>query len=221
MKWFILVIVLIGIFAFAYNDVVDDYSKVVDKYEDVVYDNYNLSSIIEKQEQAYGIIKIQNLNVTWKYELESNKTEKLNIELESLEESNAILKAKIDKLNSFRLDLTPSIFEVRDFLARDSTDINSYVFESYDCTHFAHEVVRNSLFKGIFACTVEMDIGDGGHILVAFNTSERGVVYFEPQTDKEVTLRIGKKYWTSNNHDAVTYNDTIERWDSCFGYVNG
>lgn len=192
--------------------------------EDTIYLRKQIENAIRTKQLEAIIVSLKDLY----YYTESkelfeiiNKLEKMNIELESLEESNAILKAKIDKLNSFRLDLTPSIFEVRDFLARDSTDINSYVFESYDCTHFAHEVVRNSLFKGIFACTVEMDIGDGGHILVAFNTSERGVVYFEPQTDKEVTLRIGKSYWSSNNHDAVTYNDTIERWDSCFGYVKG
>ena len=161
---------------------------------------------------GYGIyqLDVQYEMLSDEYSTLYDNYSELRIQKQDIEERNSKLGNKIKNLESFSLDLTPSIFEVRDFLRTDSTNTKSYVFESYDCTQFAHEVVRNALAKGLFACVVEVDIENRGHMIVAFNTSERGIVYFEPQTDREVTLRVGKEYRTNNN------NDTIIRWTSCF-----
>jgi hypothetical protein len=30
---------------------------------------------------------------------------------------------------------------------------------------------------------------------VAFNTTDKGLLYYEPQTDEKVNLQVGKDYW--------------------------
>ena len=34
------------------------------------------------------------------------------------------------------------------------------------------------------------------HAIVSFNTTDKGIVFFEPQTDDLVELEAGKDYWT-------------------------
>jgi len=51
---------------------------------------------------------------------------------------------------------------------------------------------------------------------VAFNTIDRGLVYFEPQSDEQAMPAIGKRYYTTNitkpgyYYVPPAYDDTIE-----------
>jgi hypothetical protein len=62
---------------------------------------------------------------------------------------------------------------------------------------------------------VAIDYNGPGHAIVAFNTTDRGVVYFEPQSDEMVLLKVGARYYTcivvkpGYHYDPPSHNDTI------------
>lgn len=75
--------------------------------------------------------------------------------------------------------------DVKEFAMEDSTHENELTSD-YVCGDFANDVVGNALTKGIPACTVFLDHTKGSHSIVAFNTTDKGVVFLEPQTDEFV-----------------------------------
>ena len=91
--------------------------------------------------------------------------------------------------------------ELADFLSRDHTNWNEYVLDEYVCTDFAIDLVENALKENIKAWIVAVDFtsGDMGHAFVAFETSDKGIVYVEPQGDNPyVDVGVGKNlcdYW--------------------------
>ncbi len=107
--------------------------------------------------------------------------------------------------------------DVIDFLASDTTDINAYNSTNYTCFNFTADVISNALGRYIWCGFVYVLFKDGAvaHALVAFETSDRGIVYFEPQTDDEVDLQIGKRYWSECLPPGLfssptSYDDTVE-----------
>jgi hypothetical protein len=86
--------------------------------------------------------------------------------------------------------------QVLDFLARDETDEKTYNLPVYVCSHFTRDVCNNAETAGIRCAVVELRYASGnGHLIVAFNTIDRGLVYFEPQTDERAEPAIGKRYY--------------------------
>lgn len=99
----------------------------------------------------------------------------------------------------------PTYQEARDFLVRDTTDKKYYpVGSDYDCENFASDVCNNAEAEGIRAAVVFIDYknSDSGHVVVAFETTDEGLIFIEPQSDKKVELEIGSRYW----------GETIERF---------
>lgn len=74
---------------------------------------------------------------------------------------------------------------LNDFLASDHTNWNKYIPGKYTCVNFAMDLVKNAKAKGINAwiVSVEFSPNEPGHAFVGFNTSDKGVVWVEPQTD--------------------------------------
>lgn len=98
----------------------------------------------------------------------------------------------------------PTYDEMKEFLARDETDSNDFnkgilgVFGNYDCSNFARDVRENAIKKGIrCACVLIRFLNRAGHAIIAFNTIDRGVIFIEPQTDKEMKVVVGGKYWNN------------------------
>ena len=75
--------------------------------------------------------------------------------------------------------------ELADFLARDHTNWNQYDPNKYMCFDFAMDLVDNAKKENIKAWIVGVDFthGDAGHAFVAFETSDKGIIYVEPQAD--------------------------------------
>jgi hypothetical protein len=90
----------------------------------------------------------------------------------------------------------PTYQEVKDFLASDTTNTKPYVVGTYVCENFSADVTANAQKIKIRAGCVQLVFPVISHALIAFNTTDRGIVYFEPQTDEEVVLQIGKHYWS-------------------------
>lgn len=75
--------------------------------------------------------------------------------------------------------------ELNDFLASDHTNWNKYVPGKYTCVNFAMDLVANAKKKGFNAWIVSVEFGPAvpGHAFVGFETTDKGVVWVEPQTD--------------------------------------
>lgn len=158
----------------------------------------------------------------------------LNHTIKRLENSNQNIEAENTKLkqdleisrvryhNKYDITMQPRYADVMDFLDNDTTDSNEYTID-YDCTQFSHELIRNAISKGIFACIVniEIDLEDSpysGHDIVAFDTVDAGVIYVEPQTDAVVYMSVGMNYWCAfTNGDCG--NNIVTGYDSCFGKI--
>jgi hypothetical protein len=114
----------------------------------------------------------------------------------------------------------PTYRELKSFIAADRTDENEYIVDSYVCEDFSADVKVHAMQQKIRCAYVSIRfIGDKAHAIVAFNTTDKGIVYIEPQSDEEVNLQAGKHYWQQcvipkpgTYYLAPDYNDTIARF---------
>jgi hypothetical protein len=103
----------------------------------------------------------------------------------------------------------PTYSEVLSFLWRDKTDENVYIDDVYVCRHFTSDVLRHAFEEGFRSYFVYIGFGNLAHALVGFNTTDRGMVYIEPQTDDRVYPVMGEVYWDRSKYHAPPYDDTI------------
>ena len=94
-----------------------------------------------------------------------------------------------------RVELSnPTHKEMREFLAGDETDLKPYIKGEYVSFHFAVELNNNAEANGIRVAYVAVFAKEWGHGMVAFETIDRGLIFIEPQSDKEVRLVTGEPY---------------------------
>lgn len=107
----------------------------------------------------------------------------------------------------------PTYQEMKEFLAQDTTDSKTYIKDEYLCSDFSAEVNNNADAQGIRCAIVDIFYPDGyGHTIIAFETTNKGLKFIEPQFDHEVSLIIGKSYSQINNYTPPPRDDTIERF---------
>jgi len=83
-------------------------------------------------------------------------------------------------------------------LREDKTDKNEFVEDTYGvyvCSHFARDVCNSAEQEGLRCAFVELRYLEKGHTIIAFDTIDKGLVYFEPQTDEVVKPVIGKRFY--------------------------
>lgn len=102
--------------------------------------------------------------------------------------------------------------EVAKFLEQDTTNLNQYD-DSYVCADFAADLVANAHAKGISAWSVAvLFTHELGHSIVAFETTDKGVVYVEPQTDGIYSrFAVGKMLCEDNEAWACIGNGEVIR----------
>ena len=102
------------------------------------------------------------------------------------------------------------------FLRRDSTDGNNFIEDGYVCSHFARDVCNNAEAAGLRCAFISLRYPDGGHAIIAFETVDEGLIYFDPQTDEEVKPVIGKRYYQCVEpkpgyyYEEPSFDDTIK-----------
>jgi len=105
----------------------------------------------------------------------------------------------------------PTFKEVLQFLEHDQTDKNEYS-ENYTCWNFAADV-KNNAFKTGYRCgLVYIEFEFSAHAIVCFNTTDKGLIFVEPQDDKIVKVEIGIDYWTDNGYNVIVFDETIIRY---------
>lgn len=94
-----------------------------------------------------------------------------------------------------RIDLgNPTYKELMEFLASDETDSKPYIVNEYVSFDFAVELNNNAEANGIRAAYVAVFSQEWGHGMVAFETTDEGLIFIEAQSDREVKLVIGEPY---------------------------
>lgn len=107
----------------------------------------------------------------------------------------------------------PTYQEMKKFLAEDLTNFGAYEEGGYVCVDFAAQVNNNAEEKGIRCAVVDIFHPEGyGHTIVAFDTIDRGLIFIEPQFDREVRLVVGKSYAQINGFTPAPRDDTIVRY---------
>ncbi len=104
----------------------------------------------------------------------------------------------------------PTYAEAVAFIRADHTDRNEYDEDSYICSHFSRDVCNNAEAQGWRCAFVELRYPDSGHAIIAFDTVDRGLVYFEPQFDDEVRVEIGRSYAILNGYIIPSWDDVIQ-----------
>jgi len=100
-------------------------------------------------------------------------------------------KEELTRMTALR---NPTHKEMREFLANDKTDSCSFVAVEYVCSDFASQVNNNAETSGIRAAYVRIRSKEWGHAVVAFETVDRGLIFIEPQSDKQIELIIGESF---------------------------
>jgi len=106
--------------------------------------------------------------------------------------------SELEKLQSCkRYEMqNPTYSDIIKFLINDKTNEKSYDYDTFNCANYAQEVNNNAESQGIRCAYVEVNLSGGiPHACIAFNIIDKGIVYYEPQTDENVNLGIGKDYW--------------------------
>ena len=139
---------------------------------------------------------------------------------ESLEDTLSNLQVNYDRLTAgYGYVLRdPSYQEMKAFLTQDETSEQEYLRNEYICVDFAANVKANAAEEGIRCAYVVIEyLGTNGHAIVAFDTTDRGLVYIEPQFDWDVELEIGRRYYEcvvpppGQYMVEPDYDDTIAR----------
>jgi len=172
-----------------------------------------------------AIIQLNNINFL-EDEIKEEKKE-----LEYLQNQSYLEDKNIKELNNLlgmvqNKDIyskyNPTYEEAKDFILNDNTsdNIDEYDEIFYNCVHFSKDVNDNAEKQGLICGYVVVNIqNDFPHAVVAFNTTDKGIVFFEPQTDEEVDLTKGSDYWTqciinsSSNDYQDKYGSTVESYE--------
>jgi len=102
----------------------------------------------------------------------------------------------------------PTYNEAINFMNIDKTDELKYT-DNFVCYHFVATFKQNAFEAGYRCFYVGLDYpGNIGHAIVSFDTTDRGLIFIEPQLDRVVTVKIGESYSELNNFQS-TSNDII------------
>jgi len=136
--------------------------------------------------------------------------------LTTIEDELEATKARLTSIEADALNLyNPTLEEALEFLEEDKTSVNRYIEGNYICAHFARDVNNNAEIRGIRCAYIDIRYPELAHAIVAFDTTDEGMVYFEAISDERVRPEIGKEYWRcvepkpGRQYLKPAYDDTI------------
>ncbi len=94
----------------------------------------------------------------------------------------------------------PTYFEMRSFVLTDRTSTTVYDLDNNNCMDYSTIVINNAEAAGIRAAIVLIEyepylgVESPGHAIVAFDTTDRGLVFVEPQSDETAYPTIGERW---------------------------
>jgi len=113
----------------------------------------------------------------------------------------------------------PTYEEAVDFMEEDKTSDNEYNDDDYGvyvCSHFSRDVCNNAEAEGLRCAIVHLIFPEtAGHAIIAFDTIDEGLVYFDAISDERANPQIGKHYYKCIEpregyyYTEPDYDDTI------------
>ena len=100
----------------------------------------------------------------------------------------------VDTSNQTVLLKNPTFQELKDFVLTDYTHRHAFIPNEYECRNFATDMVNNAVHQGLLAGFALLCYNQGQHAVVAFNTTDRGLIYIEPQTNAAIDVKVGGTY---------------------------
>lgn len=84
--------------------------------------------------------------------------------------------------------------EILEFIKQDDTNLVPYG-EGFNCVEYAMVLGLKGRWNGIASMIIKVDFANEpfGHILIAYQTSDAGLVFIDPGTDMVVNPRIGSQ----------------------------
>jgi len=156
------------------------------------------------------VVSLENLTLSLETQVSSLQSEVTSLENEVIQSFN--LGYAEGESEGYQLgydegyiqgieDLTESGYYLRDptydeaiaFTNSDKTDENEYTSD-YVCYDFTADFDSNAFQTGYRCGFVYIEFSDSAHAIACFNTTDRGLIYIEPQNDEIVTLTIGQTY---------------------------
>jgi hypothetical protein len=114
-----------------------------------------------------------------------SEIEQKDIEIETLTESHNKQVEKIKELPLFNMN--PTHTEVVSLVRRNKIDEVPYDDDNFNCVEYSFGLIKGFLEEKIHACITWIifdEEAEASHAIVAVNTSDKGVIYIEPQEDK-------------------------------------
>jgi len=105
----------------------------------------------------------------------------------------------------------PTYAEMLDFISFDQTNKNIYNVDTYNCYDYTNDVLNNAFNSGIKGGNVYINFPDSAHSIVCFNTTDKGLIFIDPQDDNEVTVIIDQNYFDRSIYE-ILYDDTVIRY---------
>lgn len=184
-------------------------------------------SLRDTIEDLYSAIDNLTKNMNNNIEIINNNTETMS------EDFTKIVTTQDDRIGNLthRVDIleekikqkglvNPSYSELVQFIVEDHTDSKPYIEENnrFVCTDFADTFINNFREDGYFSCLTVLSFNDGSHAIVSVNTTDRGLIYVEPQTDSIIyNLNVGENYCSRVDWNCYW---KIKNIKSCFGSFN-
>jgi septal ring factor EnvC (AmiA/AmiB activator) len=199
-----------------------DYTK---KKLDEIKSKYNESqdALYETNTELYNTKNIL-YETNNRLDVSENKLKTINTELNN---TNVVLGEMQSKYDSIKVNYNrfmngygyrlkdPTYKMMQEFIDQDKTDKRTYISGLYDCTNFCADIINNASKQGLRCGYVEIDFPDSAHAIIAFDTTDKGVIYIEPQYDEFVELEVGEHYYQcvvpnpGYYYSKPTFDDTV------------
>jgi hypothetical protein len=92
----------------------------------------------------------------------------------------------------------PTYQEALDFVEADQTEKTPYDVKAFNCIDFSAAVKKNAFDAGYRAFFVYIDFKTTSHSVIAFKTTDKGILFIEPQYDQILNLEVGENYTLLN-----------------------
>ncbi len=121
---------------------------------------------------------------------------------------------------SFAIPSNPSYNDIKEFVERDQTDKHEYIPGIYVCHNFAVDVIKNADKENIHAGYVTLYYNSTPiHAIVAFKTSDKGLIFLEPQCDVLFTEEKMEQMVNNGKYDInITYTDGYIEYKEYFDF---
>jgi len=185
------VLLFINIILFDYNNqLVDAYNGLLKKYRSTVVELANVSEkymLLSRDYEAlfaeYSSLRSDFNSLYRNYTALSAEYSNLSAEHEQLSEEYQRLNASYTALKKAKGIVFPTYEQLVEFVRKDDADELEYVEDFFTCKDFTDRFIRNFMNAGFFSCDTEILFNDTAHSIVAVMTSDRGLVFVEPQDD--------------------------------------